>query len=111
MEKVLFVCSFNEDRSTTAEWMFNKMKGFEARSAGTSKSARKRINENDLKWADDIVVMEESHRQNILNSFGDKYAGKISVLGIKDEYKFMSPELQAMIEKKMRILFPKMSRE
>ena len=58
---VLFVCSKNQWRSPTAEKIFAEDYGIRTRSAGTSSSARHRINQRDLAWADIIMVMEERH--------------------------------------------------
>lgn len=91
---VLFVCSRNQWRSPTAERIFRDSNRFNVRSAGTSSSARRRVSERDLEWADVILVMESKHRDALRESFGPCTRGaKILVLEIPDEYQFMEPEL------------------
>ena len=92
--KVLFVCSRNRWRSPTAEKIFRESRIIEARSAGTSASAKRRLSIRDLEWADIVLVMETSHRERIRETFGHQARGvSIEVLGIPDEYVFMDPEL------------------
>jgi predicted protein tyrosine phosphatase len=59
----LFICSRNKWRSRTAEDLFKNINGLNVRSAGTSNSARIKVNENLVEWADVIFVMENSHKQ------------------------------------------------
>ena len=67
---------------------------FEVRSGGTSKSARHRVTNADLRWADVILVMEKKHRSQLLAEFGRLIEGTpLHVLDIPDEYDFMDPEL------------------
>lgn len=92
--KVLFVCSRNRWRSPTAERLFRQSQVIDARSAGTSASAKHRISSKDLEWADTVLVMETSHRERIRETFGYQARDvRIEVLGIPDEYEFMAPEL------------------
>ncbi len=62
---LLFVCSQNKWRSPTAEANYRNDSRVNVRSAGTSSSARKRISEKDLDWADLILVMENRHKKAI----------------------------------------------
>jgi len=95
MLKLLFVCSRNRWRSPTAERVFRDREGIEARSAGTSPKAKRRISERDLDWADLTFVMEKRHRTMIVERFGSR--PNIVVLGIPDEYELMDPELVEML--------------
>lgn len=91
---VLFVCSRNQWRSPTAEKVWRSHPGLSVRSGGTSASARRRVTESDLRWAEVVIVMEDEHKARLRADFrrvlGDK---PIHVLGIPDEYRFMDPEL------------------
>lgn len=90
---LLFICSRNQWRSPTAENIFNDQ-FYCAKSAGTSKSARIKVNEKLINWADIIFVMEKKHRQRLL----EKYEGLLTnktpiVLDISDNYQYMDEEL------------------
>ena len=94
MTKLLFVCSRNQWRSPTAERIWRRQPGIQARSAGISPQARRRLNQQDIAWADMILVMEKKHKQRILLEFGDLLINKsIHILDIPDEYQYMDPEL------------------
>lgn len=92
--RVLFVCSRNQWRSPTAEEVWRRHPYVEARSAGTSRNARRGVSVGDLHWADVIVVMEEKHRARLLADFRRALEGKpLHVLDIPDDYRYMDPEL------------------
>lgn len=93
MLNLLFVCSRNEWRSRTAETIFKNEQRFNVKSAGTSSSARIRINQNLIDWADKILVMEDKHKIRLTELFGELPDKEIIVLGIPDEYKYMDEEL------------------
>lgn len=91
---ILFVCSRNQWRSPTGEKIWRKASGVSARSAGTSRKARRRLNVSDIRWADLIFVMEEKHKSRIKAEFRDDATLKqLHVLDIPDDYGFMDPEL------------------
>ncbi|MGK0241037.1 MAG: putative protein tyrosine phosphatase [Candidatus Pelagisphaera sp.] len=92
--KVLFVCSMNQWRSPTAERVYGRNARIEARSAGTSSKARRRVFALDIKWADLVLVMENKHRQRLKAAFPEamEYV-ETRVLDIEDNYRFMDPEL------------------
>lgn len=90
--KVLFVCSRNIWRSLTAERIFASDPELEVRSAGTSLTARHRISQKDVVWADIIICMEKKHKEMIEKSFPAPLPRR-EVLNIPDEYKYMDPEL------------------
>ena len=101
MSNFLFICSRNQWRSPTAEKIFRK-NGYSARSAGTSPNAKKTISTADIKWADIVIVMEKKHKNRIISKFTRLVENKkIHILDIPDEYKFMDPELIALIEASM----------
>ena len=95
---LLFVCSKNKWRSPTAETIYRNDFRVKVRSAGTSSSARKRITENDLSWADLVLVMEYKHQKIINRNYSYLDLPKIIVLDIPDEYQYMSDELVEMLQ-------------
>ncbi|MFL9924471.1 hypothetical protein PQR62_09350 [Herbaspirillum lusitanum] len=91
---VLFVCSKNQWRSPTAETIWRSHPKLNVRSGGTSPNARHHVSENDIRWADVILVMEEKHRSRLKAEYTRVLDFKlIYVLDIPDEYKYMDAEL------------------
>jgi predicted protein tyrosine phosphatase len=84
---VLFVCSTNIDRSSTAENFCNKICGFQAKSAGTATYARNRITQDLIEWADTIIAMQEKQKETIIE-IAPESKNKIKVLNIIDIYHF-----------------------
>jgi len=106
MEKVLFLCSKNEQRSPTAENIFKKYKNLDVRSAGLDPDANARVCEDDIEWADYIFVMEKQHEYKLKNRFGEKVKSKkIYVLNIEDKYTFMDAELVKILKRKVPRFF------
>jgi predicted protein tyrosine phosphatase len=101
--KVLFVCSANMDRSPTAENLFNKICGFQAKSAGTATYARIKITQNLIEWADIIIPMEEKHKAAIIEIVAEA-KNKIRVLNIPDIYHYEQPELVTILQKELQFL-------
>jgi predicted protein tyrosine phosphatase len=96
---VLFVCSRNQWRSPTAEAVFRREPGLSVRSAGTSARARRRVQDDDLRWADVVVCMEDKHAQRLRATFGRTLAHTpVEVLGIPDDYRAMDPALIEALE-------------
>lgn len=99
--KVLFVCSKNQWRSPTGEAVFARVDGVSTRSAGTARSARRKITIADIRWADLILVMEDKHASRIRADFRQDVAYKaIHVLDIPDDYPYMGEELVELIRMK-----------
>ena len=97
--KVLFVCSRNAWRSRTAETIFKNNGLHEIRSAGTEPSARIRINQKMLDWADRIFVMEAKHKRRILENLEfDKHTTTMEILDIPDDYQYMDDDLIEILE-------------
>jgi protein-tyrosine phosphatase len=90
---ILFVCSRNEWRSPTGEAIYKNHPTIFARSAGTSPSARIKINQKHIDWAEVIFVMEKKHLQLIEQKFGNSVRQKTVILNIEDEYQYMDEEL------------------
>ncbi|MEO1652659.1 MAG: phosphotyrosine protein phosphatase [Bacteroidota bacterium] len=97
--QVLFICSRNQWRSRTAEEIFKNHPEVAVRSAGTSSTARIRVNAKLLEWADTVFVMERAHKKILQARFPEILTEKeVLVLDIPDEYAFMDPELVEMLE-------------
>jgi len=98
---ILFVCSRNEWRSPTAETIYKNHPVILAKSAGTSPSARIKINQKHIDWAEVIFVMEKKHLQLIEQKFGNHFRQKIIVLNIEDDYQYMDVELVEELKDKV----------
>jgi predicted protein tyrosine phosphatase len=99
MTNLLFICSRNQWRSPTAESLWRRRVGFEARSAGTSPNARRPVGPADIRWADVIFVMEHKHRQRLQAEYSRLLEHKrLHVLDIPDDYRYMDPELISILE-------------
>jgi predicted protein tyrosine phosphatase len=102
MTRILFICSRNRLRSPTAEAVFSGRDGIEALSAGTSPDAELRVDADLIEWADLIVAMERNHSRKLMRDFPRLMRDRqIAVLGIKDDYLYMQPELVALLERAM----------
>ncbi|MGC6467571.1 MAG: low molecular weight protein tyrosine phosphatase family protein [Akkermansiaceae bacterium] len=107
MIRILFICSRNKLRSPTAEFLFAGRQGVEVDSAGVSNDAEVLVSEDQIEWADLILVMEQIHRRKLTRRMSQVLGGKkISVLGIPDDYKFMDPELIEILESKCSEYLP-----
>jgi protein-tyrosine phosphatase len=69
VQNILFICSQNWHRSKTAETIFSKQNRFNVRSAGTNSYAETPLSIDLLNWADNIFVMEDHHKEKIINKF------------------------------------------
>lgn len=97
--KFLFVCSRNKKRSRTAEEIFKSRPGIQVKSAGTEPSARIKVTEGMIGWADIILVMEKKHAAILRQDFQQTLIGKrLRCLDIPDDYEFMDPDLIGMLE-------------
>ncbi len=94
---LLFVCSKNQWRSLTSETMFKNHAFLKVKSAGTENSARIKISQKLIDWADLIFVMEKKHKARILEKFD--LQTELIILYIEDDYKFMDPELIGLINR------------
>jgi predicted protein tyrosine phosphatase len=96
--KILFVCGRNNRRSPTAERIFKTDRRVSVRSAGTADTSRRKISEDDLAWADLVLVMERKYLPRIRDSFRHlESLPPMESLDISDEYIFMQPELIEML--------------
>jgi predicted protein tyrosine phosphatase len=99
--RVLFLCSRNRLRSPTAEQVFAAWPDLETDSAGLAADSDAPLSVEQLEWAELIMVMEPLHRRRLLSRYPDHLKGKlVVVLGIRDEYAFMQPELIDLLLRK-----------
>ena len=96
--KVLFVCGRNQRRSPTAERIFKDDLRMSVRSAGVSESSKRRIKENDLFWADLVLVMEPKYAARIRFQFPGESIPPMRSLDIPDDYEFMDDELVELLK-------------
>jgi len=105
--RILFVCSRNKWRSPTAEVVLAAREDLEVRSAGFNKDSESVLAEDDIDWADTILVMERAHLKRIRKLFSDALEGrKLASLDIPDRYQYMDPELIEIIERKAAVHLP-----
>jgi predicted protein tyrosine phosphatase len=103
MKKLLFICSYNINRSVTAEWMYDGVPAYAVRSAGTEEGSRFVLTKEHVQWADIIFVMEPCHLQTLQQRFGEDLAGKkVHCLHIPDIYEFLEPALMAELKTKLK---------
>ncbi len=96
--KVLFVCNQNINRSKTAEEIFKGK--FQTRSVGLYND--KPLNEEQLGWADIVMVMEGEQRTEISRRFPKLYLQKkILSLNVPDIYYHNQPELISVLKERM----------
>lgn len=95
---VLVVCGQNKRRSRTAEFLYKNDRHLDVRSVGLSPKSKRKINANDLQWADLVLVMEDSHHKRIREQFHELDLPEIEVLHIPDEYDYLDPELVEILK-------------
>lgn len=100
---ILFVCSRNKWRSRTAETIFKNNGTHQVKSAGTEKSAKIRINQSLINWADIIFVMEQKHKNRINSRF--KISTSIQILEIPDDYQYMDENLIDILKADLKEYF------
>lgn len=99
---ILFICSRNKWRSLTAETIYQNHHQHQVMSAGTSATARIKVNTKLIIWADLIFVMEKRHKQILTENFREELNSKeLIVLDIPDDYQYMDEELILEIETKV----------
>jgi len=95
---ILFICNQNKHRSKTAEELFKDK--FNTKSAGLYNN--KPVTQEQLSWADKIIVMEEEQRTVIGKRFPKQYLQKqILCLDIQDIYRYQQPELIDLLKIKI----------
>lgn len=107
MMNILFICSKNQWRSPTAELLFADREGINTLSAGTRKDAQCVVDNELLKWADLVLVMESKHLNRLSAHFpATMRYKKTHVLGIPDNYRFNDPALIELLEQKVQPYLP-----
>jgi len=107
MKRILFLCSQNKWRSPTAETIFADRTDIEVDSAGLNNDAEVPLSDEQIEWADVILVMEEIHRTRLNRKFSHALAGKrIAVLNIPDDYQYMDEALIRLLELRCRPYLP-----
>jgi len=101
--KILFVCTLNKARSIVAERMYRGTPGMQVRSAGTSDRAAHQLDENDLAWADRVIVFEPDQERWIRDTFAGDLPDIIDA-GVPDEYTASDPALVAALEEALEPL-------
>ncbi|QNI04813.1 phosphotyrosine protein phosphatase [Halomonas sp. SH5A2] len=99
---LLFICSENRLRSPTAERVFSAYPGIQAIGAGTGVHAQTPVSRGLIEWAEIVLVMEKSHRDEVAKTYEELLKGKRLVcLDIPDHYEFMQPELIKMLKERV----------
>jgi predicted protein tyrosine phosphatase len=106
-KRILFLCSQNKLRSPTAEAIFADHAAIEVDSAGLNPDAEVPLSEEQVEWADLILVMEKTHRNRLNREFKAALRGKrVAVLDIPDDYDFMEPALVALLKARCACYLP-----
>ena len=106
-KRLLFLCSQNKLRSPTAEAVFAGHPAVEVDSEGLNNDAEVPLSEEQVEWADLILVMETTHRNRLNRKFGKSLAGKrVVVLNIPDNYDYMDPVLIDLLKKRCAPYIP-----
>lgn len=101
-QNILFICSRNKLRSPTAELIFLDDPDCEVASAGFNKDSETPLTPELVLWADIIFVMENAHRSKLSKNFGRFLKDqRVINLGIPDKYRFMDPDLIAILKQKV----------
>jgi predicted protein tyrosine phosphatase len=105
--RVLFVCTYNQCRSPTAEHLFADWPGIETRSAGVGDEAKVPVSGELVAWSDLIVVMEEAQREVLARRFPQLLGAKrVLCLAIPDEYQYMDPTLVQLLRERVVDILP-----
>jgi y4mF family transcriptional regulator len=102
---LLVLCGRNKKRSRTAEFIFKNDERFSIRSAGLSPKSNRKVNENDLRWADLVLVMEQKQRGKLTELFHQQPLPPVEVLGIPDEFEFLDLALIEMLSEKINAVW------
>ena len=95
--KILFVCSRNQWRSPTAARIYANDQRIEARSGGVSQQSAHRVSQQDMEWADLILVMETRHKTRLQEMFREMQRPPIECLEIPDDFSLMDDALIDLI--------------
>ena len=74
--------------------IFSEYEGVEAISAGTNADCETPVSGDLIKWADVVLVMENSHRNKVAKKFRPLLKDKkLALLNIPNDFDFMDPTL------------------
>jgi predicted protein tyrosine phosphatase len=97
MDKLLFVCAANAQRSPSFEnWFKEHRKQYEVRSAGIYFGYPYQVNWDVLEWADKIYVMDLEQEKFISRRYPE-FLNKVEVVGCSDQYSRDSAEIKDLI--------------
>ncbi len=88
--------TLNKARSVAAERLYRGTPGMQVRSAGISDRAARQVSEDDLAWADRVVVFEPAHERWIRDTFNGDLPPIVDA-GVPDEYAAGDPALVAAL--------------
>jgi predicted protein tyrosine phosphatase len=101
--RILFICSFNINRSRTAEDLFSDI--HDTKSAGfhcETEGSQKQVDRSMIKWADIVFVFEDEHIYEIKHRFPAEYLTKRVInLQIPDAYNYGNEELVRTLRQKV----------
>ena len=103
-KRILCVCSAGLLRSPTAAFILsNEPFNFNTRACGiTEEYALIPITETLVYWADEIICMNETHKNIVLSFDKNKI---VHNLEIEDNYEFRQPELIVIMDSKLKEIF------
>ncbi len=82
--------------------MFGAAEELETLSAGVDSDAVTPVSADLIEWAEIVFAMENQHRNKLRQRFGKLLDSKrLVVLRIRDEYRYMQPELVAILKNKV----------
>jgi predicted protein tyrosine phosphatase len=109
LERILFICTANVDRSPTAEDLYRHDPRYEVRSAGIAPFATTPVTRDLLRWADRVFVMSERddhHATQLRLRFPDVRRPVVD-LDVEDRWRRGDPEL---VRRLLKALTPHLGR-
>jgi predicted protein tyrosine phosphatase len=103
-ERILFVCTANQDRSRTAQDLYGNDPRYDVRSAGTATFAAVPLTREMLRWADRVFVMserEDQHRTLIRIRFPEVECPIVD-LDVDDNWRRNHPDLVALLKQRLK---------
>lgn len=100
---ILFVCTVAQKRSPTAAFLFSQSRKHKAKFVGINALSEIPITSQAVIWSKVIFVMEEIHRDFIIENFSSELKKKeIHVLNIPDVYGKNNQELIKILKNKLK---------
>lgn len=99
--RVLFVGAGGVLRSATAMHLMSRLFGYNTRACGIEEDALVPITLKLIKWADEVVAIDNFQHLYVQTLCDDNDIRKVvKSLSIPDHYKYMDPELCALIQRR-----------